>query len=139
MLAHAVVPERDRACLPTEPALDLCIHRGLVEMGEQPLALISGQPFDMRGEGGVDIDHPLARLGMRADYWVAHGRVFFVEVFGRFAQPFGEDPADIVDGGEPFAKPLHLLAKALISEVHIGKTGVAAAFGHFAREQDGAE
>lgn len=139
MLADPIVPECDRALLPTEAALDFDIPGGLVQLVEHPRAFVLREALDMAGEAIVDIDHPLARFGMRADHRVAHGRKSLVQIGRRLIEALGKDAGDVVDGSEPFAKPLHLFAQSLISEMHIGKARVAAAFRHFARHQNGAQ
>ena len=139
MLAHAVVPEGDRACLPAEAALDLDVPCGLVEMVEQPCALVLREAFDMAGEAGIDVDRPLARFGMRADHRMAHRRVLLVQFLGALAEPLGEDARDIVHRRQPFTESLHLVRQALVGEVHVCKQRIAAAFGHLARQQDRAK
>src|SRR5262245_42705033 len=67
VLRGAVVPERDRAGLPTQPHLPLGMHRLLAQAVEQPLALFVVATDDPFGEERVDIQGLASGLRMCAD------------------------------------------------------------------------
>src|SRR5438045_6157638 len=74
VLADAVVPEGDRACLPAEAAGELGPVAVLEQISEQRLALRLRHAFEAHRVGGVDVEQLAPRLGMRDHHRVrAHG------------------------------------------------------------------
>src|SRR5450432_823143 len=68
MLGTAIIPEGDGVRPPAEAALEQRVLHMLVEIAEDPVALIDGNAGDPRGESAVDVDRLLARDRMAADH-----------------------------------------------------------------------
>ena len=75
VLGGAVVPHGQRARCPAQAGLELR-HLGQgKQLGQQGVALHARQALDVAGEGGVHIQHLLARDGVHAHHRVLHRRV----------------------------------------------------------------
>src|SRR6516225_10790101 len=70
VLDRAVVPERQRPRLPTEPASEFGAHRMTVEIVQQRRALCLGHVLEPQREGTVDVECLSAGLAMGANDWV---------------------------------------------------------------------
>src|ERR1700704_2415362 len=60
MLDAAIVPERDRVLAPAEAALEQRVGHVLVEIAQDPVALVARDAVDVAGEALVNVEALLA-------------------------------------------------------------------------------
>jgi hypothetical protein len=73
VLGAAVVPERQRARMPAEPARELRAHLVSVEVMQERRALLLRHALESNRVGDVDVERAAARLGMQAHDRVGGG------------------------------------------------------------------
>ena len=150
MVRAAIVPERDRARLPAEPAGELGLRDMLAEPVDPGPALGLGPALETHRVGAVEIERLLAGVGMGADHRMpGFQRLFPVEAdcghraleFGELSGPPGLRIADLRAGEapEPGKRRLHAVRERVIGELGVGEQRVAAVRRRLDGVEQGAE
>src|SRR5262245_11930954 len=131
VLGAAIVPEGDRANLPTEAAGELRPRLLLAEKIEERRAFRFGHILETQGMRDIDVGCLATRLRMRAHHRML-GEVFLLGILpphvfdAILAGPARIGLQRAVDGDQSLEQALHAPRQCRIGEVGIGKQGVAA-------------
>ena len=147
VLHAAVVPEREGARCPVEPAGEFRPGEMVQQEVEQRAAFFFAHVLEPARERGVDVERLAAGLGMGAGHGM-HG-LFFMRVVIRVLHAFGRGVRRVhagavvarrraVDRAQPRQHRLHPRRERFQGEMHVREQGVAAHRRRLSRVQDGA-